>query len=148
MPHIPHEELVLPADVQGRRAPGQIGPDSMTMAYQRKVEAGRRKFALTLEYLRMGALKGIIVGGSGKTLYNLYTTFGITQKSVDFALGTDSTDIDAKINEVLRHIEDNLLGERGHESNPWLMEILAAIIGDPSGQGQVILAKPGIFNVL
>jgi len=37
--------------------------------------------------------------------------FGITQKSVDFALGTDSTDIDAKINEVLRHIEDNLLGE-------------------------------------
>jgi len=111
VPHIPHEELVLPADVQGRRAPGQIGPDSMTLAYQRKVEAGRRKFALTLEYLRMGALKGIIIGGSGKTLYNLYSVFGITQKSVDFVLGTATTDIDAKINEVLRHIEDNLLGE-------------------------------------
>ena len=111
VPHIPHEELVLPADVQGRRAPGQIGPDTMTLAYQRKIEAGRRKFALTLEYLRMGALKGIIVGGSGKTLYNLYTVFGITQKSVDFVLGTAATDVDGKINEVLRHIEDHLLGE-------------------------------------
>ena len=111
VPHIPHEELVLPADVQGRRAPGQIGPDTMTLAYQRKIEAGRRKFALTLEYLRMGALKGIIVGGSGKTLYNLYTVFGITQKSVDFVLGTKETDVDGKINEVLRHIEDHLLGE-------------------------------------
>lgn len=111
VPHIPHEELVLPADVQGRRAPGQTGPDSMTLAYQRKVEAGRRKFALTLEYLRMGALKGVIVGGSGRTLYDLYSVFGITRKTVDFVLGTKETDVDGKINEVLRHIEDNLLGE-------------------------------------
>lgn len=111
VPHIPHEELILPSDVQGRRAPGQVGPDTMTLAYQRKLESARRKFALTLEYLRMGALKGIIVGGSGKTLYNLYTEFSITQKSVDFVLGTAGTDVDGKINEVLRHIEDNLLGE-------------------------------------
>jgi len=111
VPHIPHEEMVLPADIQGRRAPGQIGPDTMTLAYQRKIEAGRRKFAITLEYLRMGALKGIIIGGSGKTLYNLYNVFGITQKMVDFKLGTADTDVGGKINEVLRYTEDNLLGE-------------------------------------
>ncbi|CAK0755826.1 hypothetical protein CCP2SC5_2150001 [Azospirillaceae bacterium] len=59
----------------------------------------------------MGALKGIIIGGSGKTLYNLYNVFSITQKTVDFVLGTDTTDVNAKIREVVRHIESNLLGE-------------------------------------
>ena len=53
----------------------------------------------------------MIVGGSGRTRYDLYQVFGITQKVVDFKLGTETTDIAAKINEVLRHIEDNLLGE-------------------------------------
>ncbi len=111
LPHIPHEDSVMPADVQGRRAPGSTGPDTMTMAYLRKIVAGRRKFSLTLEYLRMGALKGIIVGGSGRTLYNLYTQFGITPKEVDFTLGTAGTNVMDKCYEVAGHMEDNLKGE-------------------------------------
>lgn len=111
VPHIPHEDAIFPSDVQGRRAPGSTGPDTMELAYLRKLEAGRRKFALTLEYLRMGALKGTIVGGSGRTLYNLYNEFGITAKSVDFALGTAGTDVMEKCYEVVGHIEDNLKGE-------------------------------------
>lgn len=110
-PHIPHEDAVYPQDVAGRRAPGSTGPDTMELAYLRKLATGRRKFALTLEYLRMGALKGIIIGGSGRTLYNLYTEFGITPKSVNFALGTAGTDVMEKCNEVAGHIEDNLMGE-------------------------------------
>ena len=32
----------------------------------------------TIEYQRVGALKGIILNGDGSTLYNLFTEFGVT----------------------------------------------------------------------
>lgn len=41
----------------------------------------------TLEYQRIGALKGVILNGNGNTLYNLFTEFGVTQAAeVDFDL--------------------------------------------------------------
>ncbi len=40
-----------------------------------------------------------------------FTEFGIAQISVDFVLGTAGTNIQGKVREVLRAVEDNLLGE-------------------------------------
>jgi hypothetical protein len=37
--------------------------------------------------------------------------FGVTQKSVDFVLGTATTDVKAKAREVVSYFEDNLQGE-------------------------------------
>jgi hypothetical protein len=73
----------------------------------------RNKHAITLEHLRMGSLKGIILDADASTLYNLYTEFGIVQKVVYFALDVTSpkTDVASKCREVVRHIEDNLKGE-------------------------------------
>ncbi|MCX5908524.1 MAG: major capsid protein, partial [Deltaproteobacteria bacterium] len=59
----------------------------------------------------IGALKGIILDADASTLYNLYTEFDITAKTVDFALDVTTTDVAAKCREVVRHIEDNLKGE-------------------------------------
>ncbi|MDX9819490.1 MAG: major capsid protein, partial [Desulfococcus multivorans] len=53
----------------------------------------------------------IIIDSDGSTLYNLYTEFGISQKTVNFALSTSGTNVAAKCREVTRHIEDNLKGE-------------------------------------
>lgn len=70
------------------------------------------KFAITLEWLRNGALKGQVLDADGATvIYNWFTEFGISQKSVDFALTTEETNVAAKILEVKRHIEDNLKGD-------------------------------------
>ena len=56
-------------------------------------------------------MKGEILDADGSTLVDLYTEFGITAKTVNFVLGTATTNVKGKCVEVLRHIEDNLMGE-------------------------------------
>lgn len=114
VPHMPLEDTVLASDVQGIRAFGMENEvDPVTRKVQEKLQEMRDKLDQTLEWRRFGALKGIILDADGSTvLYNLYTEFGITQKTVDFVLGTAGTDVRGKCAEVKRHIEDNLFGER------------------------------------
>jgi hypothetical protein len=77
------------------------------------LQTAKNKYAITLEHLRMGALKGIILDADASTLYNLYAEYGIDAKTVSFALSTTSplTDVAAKCRAVVRHIEDSLKGE-------------------------------------
>ncbi len=112
IPHIPHEDVVLPEEVQGLRAFGsetELGALAALVA--QKLQNMRNKHAITLEHLRMGALKGVILDADGSVLYDLYSEFGITPKVVNFALTTASTEVLLKCLEVKRHIEDNLRGE-------------------------------------
>lgn len=113
IPHMPIEDSVLAGDVQGIRAFGsENATEAVSTKVAEKLQSMRDKLDQTLEYRRMGALKGILTDADGSSvLYNLYTEFGITQKVVDFVLGTAGTDVRAKCMEVLRHIEDNLMGE-------------------------------------
>lgn len=112
IPRIPHEEHVDPDDVRNVRAWGDQAPAMLAQLLDQRLAACKAKHDITLEWLRMGALKGTIVDGDGSTtLFNLYTEFGIVQKTVDFVLGTSTTKVSDKCREVVRHIEDNLLGD-------------------------------------
>lgn len=111
IPHIPHYGSVKPSDIQDRRRPGTTVLKTMTDVMDEKLQSIRDSHALTLEYYRMGAVKGIIVDADGDTVYNLYTEFGITQKVIDFALNNAATDVMSKCRELVRHMEDNLKGE-------------------------------------
>jgi hypothetical protein len=112
VPHIPHDDTVLPEEVQGLRAFGsETELEALSALMARKLQTMRNKHAITLEHLRMGALKGVILDADGSVLYDLYSEFGITPKTVNFALGTASTEVLLKVLEVKRHIEDNLFGE-------------------------------------
>lgn len=117
VPHIPHEDSVLATDVQNMLAivgaGGLAGPALETVLgfVNRKLITMRRKHAITLENLRMGAIKGIIRDSDGSVLLDLFAAFGVSEKVVDFTLGTSSTDVGAKIDEVVGYMEDNLLGE-------------------------------------
>lgn len=112
VPHIPHDDVVLPEEVQGIRA---FGSENQTEAIAgvmaRKLETMRNKHAITLEHLRMGALKGQILDADGSVIYDLFAEFNVTQATVSFQLGTTTTKIKPKCNEVLRTIEKNLMGE-------------------------------------
>lgn len=112
IPHIPHEDVVLPEEVQGIRAFGSEN-DTAALAdvLTDHLQSMRNKHAITLEHLRMGALKGKILDADGSTLYDLFEEFGIAEKTITFALGTATTDVKAKCLEAIRHIEDNLRGE-------------------------------------
>ena len=112
IPHIPHDDVVLPEEVQGLRAFGsETEMEAIGGVMARHLETMRNKHAITLEHLRMGALKGIILDADGSTLYNLYDEFGITPKAINFALATDSTNVRQKCVDTLAHIEENLRGE-------------------------------------
>ncbi len=112
IPHIPMDDVILPDEYDSIRAFGQENAtEALAGVVNNHLQTARNKFAITLEHLRMGALKGIILDSDASTLYNLYTEFGIVQKEVDFVLGTEGTDVPAKCREVVRHIEDNLKGE-------------------------------------
>ena len=112
VPHIPHDDVVLPEEVQGIRA---FGSENQTEAIAgvmaRKLETMRNKHAITLEHLRMGALKGQILDADGSVIYDLFAEFNVTQATVNFQLGTATTKVKPKCNEVLRTIEKNLMGE-------------------------------------
>src|SRR5687767_6978876 len=112
IPHIPHDDTVHPEDVQGIRAFGsETELDALANLMAQKLQNMRAKHAITLEHLRMGALKGVILDADGSTLYDLYSEFSITPKTVSFALTSASTEVLLKVLEVKRHIEDNLKGE-------------------------------------
>ena len=112
IPHIPHDDVVLPEEVQGVRLFGsENAMEAVAQKIAEKLAAMRNKHAITLEHLRIGALKGIILDADATTLYNLYTEFGITAKTINFALTNAATEVISKCLEVKRHIEDNLKGE-------------------------------------
>ena len=112
IPHIPHDDVVLPEEVQGIRAFGSEGElSALSDVLALHLQAMRDKHAITLEYLRMGALKGVILDADGTILYDLYSEFGITAKTINFQLDVDTTDIKAKCLELKRYLEDNLRGE-------------------------------------
>ena len=112
IPHIPHDDVILPSEYDGIRAFGsETDMSAVAEVMNDHLQTMRNKHAITLEHLRMGALKGVILDADASTIYNLYTEFEITKKQVDFLLGTSGTNIQTKCLAVVRHIEDNLMGE-------------------------------------
>jgi hypothetical protein len=112
IPKLVHDEAVSPQEVQGIRAFGTNEQAGLAALLNQRLTTARGKHDITLEYHRMGALQGVIMDADGSTpIYNLFTEFGITEKSVDFVLGTAGTEIRDKCMEVVRHVEDNLLGD-------------------------------------
>ena len=113
IPHIPHDDVVLPEEVQGIRAFGSESElQTVASVMAEHLQTMRNKHAITLEHLRMGALKDIILDADGSELYNLFDLFDITPKVVNFQLGAAGTDIKKKCLDLKRYLEKNLKGER------------------------------------
>jgi hypothetical protein len=114
VPHIPLDDVIMPSEFSGVRAFGQTNQvATLASTMNKHLQAAKDKFSITLEHMKIGALKGIILDADGSTLFNLFTEFDITPVTVDFALDVTSplTDVANKCREVLRNIEDKLQGE-------------------------------------
>ena len=112
IPHIPHDDVVLPEEVQGIRTFGsETEMESIANVMAGHLDTMRNKHSITLEHLRMGALKGVILDADGTVIYDLYDEFDITPETVNFELAVANTNVKKKCADVLRHIEDNLKGE-------------------------------------
>lgn len=112
IPHIPHDDVVLPSEVQGVRQFGSADQQSaLGEVMARKLATARAKHAITLEHMRAAALRGLVLDADASTIFNWFTEFGITEKVVDFNLGVSTTKVMLAINTIVRHIELNLKGE-------------------------------------
>ena len=66
---------------------------------------------ITLEYLRATALQGLVKDGEGNTIVDLFSAFGVTQHTQNFATSTASTNVPKILRDVKRYLEANLNGE-------------------------------------
>ena len=112
IPHIPLEDVVLPEEVQGVRAFGsETEMDTVAQVLAQHLESMRNKHAITLEHLRMGALKGVILDADGSVLHDLFEVFKLNPSTVNFQLNADTTNVRNKCADVVRGITENLRGE-------------------------------------
>lgn len=108
--HFQRDDSVLADEVQNVRAFGTT--DTLETIQERVERKGKRHaqdLTMTLEHLRVGAIKGIVTSKSGKTLIDLYSKFGIAVPSaVSLELDVDTTKVAALWQDVLYSIEDDL----------------------------------------
>jgi hypothetical protein len=112
IPHLPLEDIITVEDLEKVRAFGTADREAgiAQLLASRQEEMALKHF-ITLEYLRMGALKGKVLDATGAVILDLFAEFGITPTVVDFALNDPETDVDAKIRQVNRHITKELKGD-------------------------------------
>jgi hypothetical protein len=65
---------------------------------------------VTIEYQRIGAVKGQVLDADGSVLLDLFTTFGVTQQEAIVQFGNDTAKILPKVTDAIRLSEDHLGG--------------------------------------
>lgn len=110
VPHFQRDDALLADEVQNRRAFGTEDElETVLSRVDRKIDRHLRDFDATLEHQRVGAIKGIVTNKAGGVMINLYTAFDITPPTpINFALDTDSTNLQAKSRDVIYYLEDTL----------------------------------------
>lgn len=93
IPHYQINDAIYADEVQGVRAFGSETQTQtvLSLVNSRLADHVQLKIDPTLEYQRVGAVKGVILNGDGSTLYDLFSEFGVTQASeIDFDLDAAS----------------------------------------------------------
>lgn len=110
VPHFEKESRILADQVQGVRAFGTDNEVATVQAIVAERLRDLRKFHdVTLEYQRVGAVKGNILDADGVTvLFNLFTEFNVTQQTHDFALTTATLDVRNECVAAMRKSEGEL----------------------------------------
>ncbi|HYD26975.1 major capsid protein [Brevundimonas sp.] len=138
IPNVSHEDSVMAVDLRdwlamARRS--RDGEDTLAGFVEKRHRRNRLKFDMTLEVMKMGALKGLIKDGAGDTLYDLNSIFGVTRKTVYFDLANTSTNVAEKIEEVVAWIEDHLINETANGIEARVSpEFMTALINHASFQ--------------
>ncbi|MEN5117502.1 major capsid protein [Luteimonas sp. TWI662] len=123
VPHLPQRSTVKADEVQNARAFSLAAPpesgeslqlNSAITAVTQKVTAlqavHKRDNDYTIEYHRMGAIRGQVLDADGSVLIDIYREFGITQKTASLGLNTATTNVRNKVVEIKRLVEKALGG--------------------------------------
>lgn len=110
--HLPQRADMLADEVQNLRAFGsETEVETVARKLNQKLTKARRNTDATLEWHRMGAVRGQVLDADGTTvLLDVYDAFGVTQITKSLALATTTTDVKQKLVELKRAVTDELDG--------------------------------------
>lgn len=108
--HLPQRATILADTVQNLRAFGsETEVETVQAVVNARLAKLRRNIDATIEYHRMGAIKGQVLDSDGSTvLLDLYTAFGVSQQTQAMALSTTTTKVRELIVKAKRKAEDAL----------------------------------------
>jgi len=111
--HLPTQDTISPDEVQNLRAFGKASEVETMSAYVgKRLAKMRRRIDATIEYQRVGALKGTIVDADGVTVItDLFTTFGMVQQTHTLQLTTAGADLRGQTLAAVDKLEDALGNE-------------------------------------
>jgi hypothetical protein len=124
LPEFNYSDYITPSDVRGIRAVGTSDQEeALADVQERKLAKLRRLHEATHEFLRWSAIKGVTTTPDGTVYADMFTSFGVTEKVVDFDFRTSNTaGFLAQCREISRHMEDNLM-----DGSSWSGEVWAPV---------------------
>ena len=104
VPHLPIRDPIVPSDIQNTRVGGDNVLISLREVVQERLEKHKINLMSTIEYLKIGALRGQILNSDGTLLFDLFEKFNKNQTTVDFQF-SGLAEMQTKCNQVKRSIE-------------------------------------------
>lgn len=104
-----HEDRLTAGDIQGWRVPGSTDEETYARATAEKMSDMRKAWDQTTEYMKLQALKGVFKTPDGAVMADMYAEFGITQTTIDFLLGTSTTNVDSIIRQLKTGVAKNVM---------------------------------------
>lgn len=112
--HLAFSDPVTPEDVQDVRAFGTTEPVSVATVINDKMQELKNNLVMTMEFHRLGALKGVVYDVDGTVLHDIFNTFGVTKKTQTVTFPATAADnanpILASIMAAKRYIEAGMGG--------------------------------------
>lgn len=124
--HLPMNDTVWADEVQGVRA---FGSSTAADPFQARVdgvmEQGKGKVSYTLEHMRIGALKGIVLDADGSVIANLFNEFGtdgtpLAKTEFTINLAVETTKVRSLCSEVTDLIGEKLDGVMSTGFEGWV----------------------------
>ncbi|WP_316150058.1 major capsid protein [Cupriavidus sp. BIC8F] len=107
--HLPQRDTINADEVQNVRAFGSETDEQLvTTLVSKRLMKLRRNIDTTIEYQRMGAIKGQVLDADGSVLLDLFQTFGLSKTTAALALNVDATKLRSKVVGVKRTMEQKL----------------------------------------
>ena len=108
--HLAMSDTLAPEDLQDVRAFGSTEPISVAEVYNDKMQQLKDNMTATMEFHRLGAIKGVVLDADGTTvLHDIFKTFGVTKKTLPILFpktaADDANPIQTSILKAKRHVE-------------------------------------------
>lgn len=108
--HLQKDDLVVADSIIGVRSFGsETEIETVAKVVAQRLAPMRNSIEYTLESHRLAAIKGTFYDAAGNSV-SLFTEFGVTQQTVNFALTTATTKVRQKVLDTLEKVEDALGG--------------------------------------